>query len=469
MANPLINVSLLGARRWLIAMFLVVPVAIAALACASADPAQEPAEDPEPTSTPTSAPVSSTRTSTHPGYTDLPVTWVRQFGSRSTDLALDIALDAEDNIYVTGTTAGAFPEQDNIGSRDSFIQRYNPDGSSAWVVQLGTEEADIANGISINPDGEIYVVGSTTGELSPQPNAGGKDAFVEKLDSSGEQIWIAQFGTAEEDEAFKVAVGGSGNIAVVGVTSGVLPEQGALGNQDIFLTVMDPDSHEVWTVQMGTDEDDMAHDVSIDGEGNVYIAGTVGGALPGQSAYGVEDAFVRKYDPLGAEIWTVQFGTFRKDDAFAIAVDGEGNVYVGGGTSESLGDAESAGGADAFLRKYDSTGSLLWTLQFGSNSEDEIRDLTIGADGTIQAAGWTLGIIVARATAVGADSFLTTYDPSGAELTRIQLTSTPFDKATGIASATSGEIYITGRTEDALPTQRKLGSTDAFIVQVVLE
>ena len=468
MINPLTKVFFPGARCRLITTFLAV-AAIAALACGGGGSGSEPAEEPTPTSTPTTAPISTPSTPTHPGYTELPVTWVRQFGSQSTDLALDIALDAEENIYVTGTTAGAFPEQDNIGSRDVFVQRYNPDGSSAWAVQLGTAGTDIANGIAINTAGDIYIVGSTTGELTTQPNAGAKDAFVQKLDSSGEQIWVTQFGTAEEDEAFKVAIDSSGNVVVVGVTSGALPGQRPIGEQDLFLTKIDSKGQQVWMVQLGTDKGDIANDVTIDSGGNVYIAGTVGGALPGQSTRGIDDAFVRKYDPDGTEIWTAQFGTFRKDDAFAVVVDSEGNVYVGGGTSASLGDEENAGGADAFLRKYDSMGDHLWTLQFGSNSEDEIRDLTFDADGNIQAAGWTLGVIVARATAVGADSFLTTYDPSGAELVRIQLTSTPFDKSTGIASASSGEIYVTGRTEDALPTQSKLGSTDGFLVQIVLE
>lgn len=466
-SKMLANIFFARARIPFVLAILVVTATAPALACGGGE--SEPILDPSPTpaATPTATPRPDPTATL--SYSGLPVIWVRQFGSDATDLALDLALDVEGHPYVTGTTAGELPDQSNVGSRDAFVRRYNSDGSVAWTVQFGTSGAEIANGISVDSQGDIYVVGSTTGMLSGHPNAGGKDAFVQKLDPSGGQIWTRQFGTGEEDEALKVSVDGSGYALVVGVTSGVLTDQTAIGGQDIFLSKVDSAGQEVWTVQLGTDRPDMVNDITVDDLDNIYIAGTVEGALQGQVHYGIGDAFVRKYSPDGLELWTIQFGTFREDNAFAVAVDKDGNVYVGGGTGGTLTEQESAGADDAFLRKYDSAGNQLWTVQFGSNSEDEIRGLAFDSDGNIQTTGWTLGMLVGTSTAVGADSFLTTYDPSGTELVRIQLLSTPFDKTTAIASASSGEIYITGRTEDALPTQSKLGSTDAFLIQIVLE
>src|SRR5262245_19168254 len=68
---------------------------------------------------------------------------------------------------------------------------------------------------------------------------------------------------------------------------------------------------------------------AVDGDGNIYLAGTAGGALPGQTAAGGFDAFVRKYDAAGNELWTREFGTPGADSAEGVAVDATG-VYVVG-------------------------------------------------------------------------------------------------------------------------------------------
>ena len=64
----------------------------------------------------------------------------------------------------------------------------------------------------------------------------------------------------------------------------------------------------IWTRQFGTSALDVAVDVFV-GSSGVYVAGVTTGALPGQSASGFSDAFVRKYDTSGTEVWTRQFGT----------------------------------------------------------------------------------------------------------------------------------------------------------------
>lgn len=101
---------------------------------------------------------------------------------------------------------------------------------------------------------------------------------------------------------------------------------------------------EPWTRQFGSAEGDKATSVAVDGEGNAYLAGETYGALPGQKSAGEgNDAFLRKYDPTGVELWTRQFGSALPDVAYAVAVDREGNAYVAGETYGALPDQESAG------------------------------------------------------------------------------------------------------------------------------
>src|SRR5262249_56504179 len=104
-----------------------------------------------------------------------------------------------------------------------------------------------------------------------------------------------------------------------------------------------------------TADGDTAFGVAVDASG-VYVAGETEGTLPGQASAGDVDAFVRKYDAAGNELWTRQFGTGRGDEAPGVAVGGSG-VYAAGHPFRTLLGHASAGDVDAFVRKYDFAGN----------------------------------------------------------------------------------------------------------------
>ena len=91
------------------------------------------------------------------------------------------------------------------------------------------------------------------------------------------------------------------------------------------------------------------------------------------------DAFVRKYNSNGTELWTRQFGTSSDDRAGGISVDASGGVYVAGNTRGTLSSADGVAqistgmGNDAFVRKYDADGSELWTALRASR-DTELRE-----------------------------------------------------------------------------------------------
>jgi len=129
-----------------------------------------------------------------------------------------------------------------------------------------------------------------------------------------------------------------------------------------------------WTRQFGTAANDSCHTVRADANGNVIVAGRTFGAFPNQTSAGVADAFVRKYDAAGNDLWTRQFGTSTPDIATTIAIAASGPVYIGGTTSGTLPGLISAGSTDIFIRKYDPSGTELDTRQFGTAGiEQDIR------------------------------------------------------------------------------------------------
>ena len=104
-----------------------------------------------------------------------------------------------------------------------------------------------------------------------------------------------------------------------------------------------------WLQQLGTIDWDESRSVSTDGLGNVYISGGTWGSLGGTIAGG-DDAFVSKYDASGTLLWTEQLGTSSQDPSSSVSADGLGNVYFSGWTWGSLG-GPNAGYEDAFVGK----------------------------------------------------------------------------------------------------------------------
>ncbi len=161
-------------------------------------------------------------------------------------------------------------------------------------------------------------------------------------------VWTQQFGMSGLDAAIGVAVDGTG-VYVSGVTEGAFPGQVSAGDRDAFVRKYDANGNELWTRQFGTSGSDAATVIAVDGTG-VYASGYTVGTLPGQTSSGGTDAFVRKYDAAGTEGWTHQFGTSASDGAGGISVDGTA-AYVVGETGGTLPGQTSAGGSDAFVVK----------------------------------------------------------------------------------------------------------------------
>jgi len=109
-----------------------------------------------------------------------------------------------------------------------------------------------------------------------------------------------------------------------------------------------------WIQQFGTAEWDSAATIALDGAGGIYITGHTDGSLGGPSA-GNNDAFLAKFNTSGTLQWMRQFGTSSLDYASGVAVDGVGGVYMFGETQGSIGGPRLGGVWDAFLAKFEAT------------------------------------------------------------------------------------------------------------------
>jgi hypothetical protein len=377
------------------------------------------------------------------------------------DLAQAQAVDADGNVYVVGSTQGTLPGHTSAGGvNDAFVRKYDANGTEVWTKQFGTSRRDEAYGISIDGS-NVYVSGFTDGTFLGQTKAGGYDAFIRKYDSDGNDVWTRQFGTSGDDQAREISVDPSG-VYVTGWTRGTLQGQVSLGGIDAFVRKYDSDGNDVWTRQFGTSGNDLAGVISVDGSG-VYVTGSTLGTFSGQTSAGGHDAFVRKYDADGNEVWTRQFGSSSHDYASGISVDASG-VYVTGFTEGTIPGQTSAGRHDAFVRKYDANGTEVWTRQFGTSSYDYASGIYVNGSG-VYVTGYTGGIFSDQTRAGGWDAFVRKYDVSGAEVWTHQFGTLGNDWARGI-SVVGSDVYVAGWTNGTFPGQTSIGVVDVFVVKI---
>ena len=309
--------------------------------------------------------------------------------------------------------------------------------STAWTRQFGTTAEEMAGGIATDSEG-ITVVGTTSGDLKGDLQ-GPSDVVVRRYDRSGHVLWTRQFGTVAQDWGIDVAADGSG-ITVLGATDG---EFGTAdtgdGIKDLFIRRYDRAGNHLWTRQFGTDEDEEPGAIAADSTG-VIVVGTTRGALTGTNAPDDHDAIVRRYDRSGNVVFTRQFGTAAGDTADAVAIDGAG-FTVGGGTDGDLQGNNSGPFTDAFVRRYNAAGTVQWTRQWGQRGDDQV--LSMAADGTgITSVGYT------HKDAQGnepSQAFIRRHDRDG-DLVFSKIFGSPNSEIAWGVAADSGGLTVTGYT-----------------------
>ncbi|NEN22209.1 T9SS type B sorting domain-containing protein [Cryomorpha ignava] len=174
------------------------------------------------------------------------IAWATYFGGPGNDKLTGVTSVSGD-FYFSGSTDSLITysdttsfQQEYAGSGDAFIARMATDGMLEWFSYVGGEGTDVANGISRDYDGQIYIVGTTTSDSAmtsdttyiPSPFVS-QDVFVAKFSQSGERIWGEYYGGEDYDLGRAIAVFGYTSVYITGLTTSVIgisqngPEQTA--------------------------------------------------------------------------------------------------------------------------------------------------------------------------------------------------------------------------------------------------
>ena len=269
----------------------------------------------------------------------------------------------------------------------------------------GHQGRRVAGGIAADGSG-LTIVGTTGGHITHNVR-GGSDAFIRRYDRTGKVLWTRQFGTDAQDIGQDVAAD-AGGLTVLGSTDGSFSGSGGtLGINDLFVRRYDRNGHEDGPASSAR-RPTRTRARSRPAMAGCSSSGRRSGALTGTNAPDDPDAFVRRYDRSGHVEWTRQFGTTTATPRARSTPTAAACSSAGAPTATSR--APNAGPfTDAYLRRYDTAGHVLWTRQWGQEGDDQV--LSVAADSTgVTAVGYT------HADATGnepSQAFIRRYDRDG--------------------------------------------------------
>jgi hypothetical protein len=342
--------------------------------------------------------------------------WVRQRGTAEREFAFGAATDSAGNVYITGYTGSALDGQTHYGTTgdfDIFLMKFDASGNWQWTRQDGAAPDDEGRAVATDSAGNVYMTGYIRGNFHGIPRVGTADVFISKYDSAGNRLWSALFGSTDVDESFGITCDASGNVFVTGWCSGSIDGiTPYLGNGDNFLAKYNSSGQQLWLKQWGTANKDTGYGLATDATGNVYVSGYTTGPLYGTSPLGNRDYFLAKYDAAGNFLWGKHDGTSGHDQGWGAATDAAGNVYVTGETGGSLNGNTFEGLLDVFLTKYSPVGTRLWTLQYGTADNDLARGVAVDTNGTVYLAGYTAANLDGQANPGPYEPFVTKLVPA---------------------------------------------------------
>ena len=316
--------------------------------------------------------------------------WAKSIGGVSSEVVADMVADASGNLYLTGSFANTVdfdpgPSVFNMGSflTDVFVLKLGAAGNFIWAKGFGGTNIDNGASIALDANNDLLITGSFRGLGDFDPTIGTfyitsngqTDGFISKFDASGNFIWAKAMGGTSYDNGTAIITDPANNIYTVGVFRDTVDFDPGVstfnlisnGSNDVFVQKLDASGNFIWAKSFGGNNFDNGHEVVMDQAGNLFITGLYTNTVdfdPGVgtfnlTAVGGNDIFVEKLDANGEFVWAGSMGSSGADQGNSIAVDSWGDIYTTGyfdGTTDfdpgaATFNLSPKGDDDAFVQK----------------------------------------------------------------------------------------------------------------------
>jgi gliding motility-associated-like protein len=344
--------------------------------------------------------------------------WSTYYGGTGGDIGNGLDVDATGSFVLltgvtTSTAAGVIAtpgsHQPNFGGSaaswgDAFLALFDANGIRQWGTYYGgTGDEWLVGGCFDNTSNAIYVSGGSQSSNaiatpgSHQPALSGSfDGFLAKFDLSGARLWATYYGGSGYDNGNYCKVDQNGDVYLIGQATSATNISSLGSHQplygggstfgDGYIAKFTSSGTRIWATYYGGAGDDWAYNCAINSSGDIYVSGTAGAASAAalvtagahQTVYGggSTEAFLVKFNSLGARQWSTLYGGSGTDDKNYCAIDPSGNVYLTGVTNSAGSNVIAtacayqqylaAGIADAYLAKFTPAGVRMWGTYYGA-------------------------------------------------------------------------------------------------------
>jgi hypothetical protein len=449
-----------------------------------------------------------------------PVLIATYFGGDSIDVATAVAVDSQNQVWVTGYTSSAtLPLAGNpyagerIGNVDIFVAKFNPNVEGAdslvWSTYYGGDGSDKPTAIALSTDGFLYITGDTMSTNFPLGGTpaqgalkGDTDAFLVRLSRTQQgtdALWYATyFGGNQKDYGLAVTVDAQNRPYIAGYstdsdgftfTGGF--QTSMRGGYDAFFAMFDLAATDTlrYSTFLGGGLTDVATGIAVDANGIVHLTGyTMSEDFPYtdgayRTAYaGRGDIFYARADITRAGLDGYLYGTYiggsDADLAYGMTMDPAGRIYLTGYTFSNdfpiVGDAlrsVKAGASDLFLMRIDPSAPIgnpiTYSTYLGGSGSELAYGISITSNNRVALAGYTdstdfpaVGNPLQPRAGGAIDAFLALVDFAGATPRLIYssyIGGISPDFGYQIAADARGNFYLVGST-----TSRRLSTSGAF-------
>jgi hypothetical protein len=403
--------------------------------------------------------------------------WVHQAGGESNERGTAIELDSFGNAYCAGEVSDTTYFADttfvaNFG--DVFLSKFSNDGDLLWIRLCGGTGLDRGLDMKIDNNDDIIVTGffSNTaffGDTS-LTSLGFSDVFVVKFNSQGDFQWVVHGAGSNHDESLCIATDSDNNIYI----SGYFEETLSIGSfllstttfSTMFIAKISPSGNVLWAKQaVGEDfGESISYDLVCDADKNVIVTGyfddtTIFQDTTLYSYDGSIDIFIAKYDFNGDLIWVIQAGGDYDDAGDAITVDESGNLYIAGdfqytATFGNITLTSSNSARNIFYGALNPSGTFQWVEQStGSNFARPLSIYYNQVNGIAISGGYDLDFTIGDSsfTSNGTENiFLVVFSPTGSFKTALSIGDNGDDSAFDVLLDNNNFAFLIGEFEESI-------------------
>jgi hypothetical protein len=359
---------------------------------------------------------------------------------------------------------------------DIWLLKYNDQDQLQWQKFYGGSKDDKGYKVIQTIDNGFAVVGyskSNDGDLSF--NAGFEDVWVLKLNTFGDVEWKTNTGFSGTDKASSIIQTTDGGYFVGSILD--VTASGGLGNSkksqhaggDFWGIKLTSNGVIEWRKYFGGSNTDACYDVIEVLDGYIMIGSSDSSDVDIKGNKGGYDFWVVKIDKKGSQVWEKSFGGKEIDEAYQILKTSDDNFLLVGETRSSDADVTNQkGGADVWIVKMNTEGTIIWQKTYGGTNFDVARAGSVTQDGNYLITGSTRSIDVDVDMNNGLnDVWVLKINPSGKLLWQKSIGGSDIDFAFDIKELNDKSIVIVGESNsNDKDVKENKGFTDLLIIKL---